>query len=126
MNISHEIKSISALSIINMARMNYHYNTKTSKLNKKWSRYLKNHKLFDEYMVYLSNFNVVGVEPKTYKQLSILCYNLSKHSFYTLGRDSKHHIVVDWELEFRNFAWKSIKWYDFKNIILYLVNNGYR
>ena len=119
-------KSISSLSIINMARTTSRYNTLRSKINKKWTRYLKNNKLFDEYMVYLSNYNAVGVEPTSYKELSNLCYNLDMHTFYIQGRgDERHYLIVNWKSEFRNFAWKSIKWYDLKNIVLYVLNKGY-
>lgn len=119
-------KSISTIEILNMAITSRKYNTLKSKLNKKWTRYLKNKKLFDEYMVYLSNYNAVGAEPMNYKELSILCYNLDRHSFYIQGYGNiEHHLLVNWKDEFRKFAWKSIKWYDIKNIILYCLNKGY-
>lgn len=119
-------ESITSIAILNRAIRDSKFNTKKSKLNKKWTRYLKNNKLFDEYMIYLSNHNVVGAEPKTYKQLSNLCYNLSSKSFFVKDTNRiSHHIVVDWVNEFHKFAWKSIKWYDLRNMVLYLINNGY-
>jgi len=117
-------RSIGTLEIIDRARRNSRYNTKKSKINKKWTRYLKNNKLFDEYMVYLANNNAAGVEPHTYKQLSNVCHNLS-HSKYHFG-DREKILMVDWVGEFKKFAWKSIKWYDIKNIFLYCINGGYK
>ena len=103
---------------------------KKSKLNKKWIRFLKNKKLFDEYMIYLASFHVVGVEPCTYKQLSILCYNLSTNCVYieqrVSGRYTRTPVKINWYNEFREFAWESIKWYDLKNIFLYAIHNGYK
>ncbi len=120
-------ETIKPAKIIEMAIVNSKYNTKKSRINKKWTRYLKNNKLFDEYMVYLSHNKVVGVEPKTYKQLSNLCYNLNRNSFFVSDENFiAHHINVDWVNEFNKFAWKSIKWYDIKNIFLYWINGGYR
>ena len=122
-------KSIPALAIINMARKNSQFNTKTSKINRKWTRYLKLNKLFDEYMVYLSNYDAVGAEPNTYKELSNLCYNLDRHTFYMENPDrwdcDVEYIRVNWKDVFRKFAWDSIKWYDLKNIFLYAINKGY-
>lgn len=120
-------KSVPAVAMIDMAILNSKYNTRKSKINKKWTRYLKNKKLFDEYMIYLSNYKVVGVEPKTYKQLSNLCFNLNRKCFFVQDEKWKtHHIIVNWLKEFHTFAWKSIKWYDIKNILLYWINNGYK
>lgn len=119
-------ESITSSDMISMARANSKYNTRKSKLNKKWTRYLKNNKLFDEYMIYLSNNGVAGVEPKTYKQLANLCYNLNKKAFYVKDANYiSHHIVVDWINEFHKFAWNSIKWYDIKNMFFYWLNDGY-
>ena len=120
-------ESIKSTAIIEMAMVNSKYNTRKSSVNRKWTRYLKNKKLFDEYMVYLSNNNAAGAEPHSYKQLSNLCHNLNKRSFYV--EDEKwvsHHIKVDWVNEFYKFAWKSIKWYDIKNVLLYWINGGYK
>ena len=120
-------ETIKPAEIIGMAIINSKYNTKKSRINKKWTRYLKNNKLFDEYMVYLSNNKVVGVEPKTYKQLSNLCYNLNRQSFFVEDENFiAHYIKVDWVNEFNKFAWKSIKWYDIKNVLLYWINGGYK
>lgn len=116
-------RSVSSVRIVEMAKNNSKFNTRKSKVNKKWTRYLKNKKLFDEYMVYLANNNAAGAEPHTYKQLSNVCHNLSKKHFHV--GDFRNTIVVDWVDEFKKFAWKSIKWYDLKNIFLYMVNKGY-
>lgn len=115
-------KSISSLDILQMAINHSKYNTRKSKVNRKWTRYLKNNKLFDEYMIYLANHNAAGAEPHTYEQLSNICHNLMTECYYFNERP----IIVDWVDEFRKFAWESIKWYDAKNILLYIINNGYR
>ena len=117
-----ENKALLTSTILDMARKNAKFNTRKSKLNKKWTRYLKNKKLFDEYMVYLSDFGVVGAEPHTYKQLSNLCFNLSRRSFF-IGSST---ISVNWVDEFYKFAYDSIKWYDIKNWFLYWINKGYK
>ena len=110
--------------IIELAVKNSIYIKKQSKVNKKWCRFLKNNGLFDEYMIYLASFHAVGVEPCTYKQLSNVCYNLSNGSSdYIVYGD--RIIIVDWIEQFKSFAWDSIKWYDLKNIGLYLINRGY-
>lgn len=114
-------KSVPFGKIIEMAHDNSKYNTKTSKVNKKWVRFLKRNKLFDEYMIYLANYNAVGAEPKSYKQLSNVCHNLSLVTFNYKGK----RIAVDWTKKFNEFAWPSIKWYDIKNIFLYIKNRKY-
>lgn len=119
-------KSISYLEIIDIAKRTRAYSTLRGNLNKKWVRYLKNKKLFDEYIIYLSNYAAVGVEPMSYKELSNLCYNLDRYTFYMQNNDDDITLInVNWKEEFCNFAWKSIKWYDIKNIFLYIVNKGY-
>jgi hypothetical protein len=70
---------------------------------------------------YLANQNAAGAEPQTYRQLSNVCHNLARECYHVDGL----YIQVDWVEEFKKFAWDSIKWYDIKNIFLYIVNNGY-
>jgi hypothetical protein len=115
---------VKAKYIIELAMKNSKYIKKQSKVNKKWCRFLKNNGLFDEYMIYLASFHAVGVEPHTYKQLSNICYNLSNGTsdYIVYGERT---IIVDWIEQFKSFAWDSIKWYDLKNIGLYLINRGY-
>jgi hypothetical protein len=115
-------RSISSVAIIDMAINNSKFNTRKSKINRKWTRYLKNKKLFDEYMVYLANRNAAGAEPSSYRQLSNICHNLMSECYHIEGL----HIQVDWVKEFHDFAWNSIKWYDVKNVFLYMINNGYQ
>lgn len=117
------LESISTLKLIEQAHVNSKYNTKKSKLNKKWVRFLKNKKLFDEYMVYLGNHDAIGVEPKTYKQISNVCHNLANREFGVRG--SRAVIRVDWVSVFKQFCDETIKWYDLKNTFLYIINNGY-
>lgn len=119
-------RSIPTNKIISMAFENAKYSTKKSRVNNKWITYLKKNKLFDKYMVYLANFNALGIEPKTYKQLSNICYNISCMSFRFGKYDEKDKIVdVDWVKTFRKFSKESIKWYNVKDKFLYLVNGGY-
>lgn len=116
------MKSIRMLDLIEQARNNSKYNTRTSKLNKKWVRFLKNKKLFDEYMVYLGNNNAIGIEPKTYRQISNVCHNLGGKTYHI----NNVTIRVNWRQTFEEFCEETIKWYDVKNIVLYIVNNGYK
>lgn len=90
------------------------YASNKSSINKKWARYLKNKKLFDDYMICLSYWDGAGANPKTYKQLSCLCHNING-----VGN-------VDWYGEFKEFANKTIKWYNFKDRFLYAINEGYK
>ena len=119
-------RSIPTNKIISMAFENAKYSTKKSRVNNKWITYLKKNKLFDKYMVYLANFNALGIEPKTYKQLSNICYNISCRSFRFGEYYEKYKIVdVDWVQTFRKFSKESIKWYNVKDKFLYWVNGGY-
>ena len=113
---------MSITNILQMAIAHSKYNTKKSEVNKKWTRYLKNNKLFDEYMIYLANRYAAGAEPCTYQQLSNVCHNLMAECYHF----NEHLVKVDWVDEFHKFAWKSIKWYDIKNVFLYIINNGYK
>lgn len=118
------LKSMSITAVIEQAQSNSKYNTGKSKLNKQWIRFLKNKKLFDEYMIYLGNHNAIGVEPKTYKQISNICHNLSGKGYSVHGND-KASIRVNWVSVFKEFCEDNIKWYHIKDTILYTINNGY-
>jgi len=109
-----------SISIIEQARKNSKYNTRKSGLNKKWARYLKNRKLFDEYMVYLAGHDAIGVEPKTYKHISNICYNMNGKVFAVHSSDRS--ITVDWIKEFCQFFKETVKWYDIKNKLWFKSN----
>lgn len=115
----------STKKILEMAHFNSRYNTKKSKVNKKWTRFLKNRKLFDEYMVYLASKNVIGIEPNTYKELSNVCHNLSRRKYEVKGSYGKY-VEVDWNELFRRFMKETIKWYNVKEKLLYAINKGYQ
>ena len=112
----------SIVSVIEMAHANSKYNTKKSAVNKKWTRFLKNKKLFDEYMIYLGGDNAIGVEPNSYKELSNVCHNLSGRKYEVNGK----YIYVDWNDAFTQFMRETIKWYNIKEKFLYALNNGYK
>ena len=114
----------SVTTIVDMAHRNSKYNTKKSSINRKWIRFLKNHKLFDEYMVYLAGHDAIGVEPKTYKQVANICHNIAGRKYEV--KESEACIRVDWIAVFKEFAEESIKWYNLKEILLYMINNGYK
>jgi len=117
------MRALPSISIIEQARNNSKYNTRKSSINKKWTRYLKNKKLFDEYMVYLAGHDAIGVEPRTYKQVSNICYNMNGKAFNVLGcKGGTKSIIVDWIDEFRQFFKENVKWYDIKNKIWYALN----
>ena len=108
--------------IIDMALANSKYNTKKSKVNKKWVKFLKRKKLFDEYMIYLAGHNSIGVEPRTYRELSNICYNMMGVYYIT----NKAHLNVNWVKLFEEFLNENLKWYNIKEIILYLYHNKYK
>ena len=114
----------STKKILEMAHFNSHFNTKKSKVNKKWTRFLKNKKLFDEYMVYLAGKEAIGVEPNTYKELANVCHNLNGRTYNI--PNSIHRMKVDWEVVFDDLIRETIKWYNIKEVVLYMVNNGYK
>lgn len=114
----------SIVSVIEMAHVNSKYNTKKSSINKKWTRFLKNNKLFDEYMIYLGGDNAIGVEPNSYKELSNICHNLSGRKYEVKGSYGKY-VEVDWNKIFREFMSQTIKWYNIKERFLYAINKGY-
>ena len=111
------------ISIVEQARKNSRYNTRKSELNKKWTRYLKNRKLFDEYMVYLAGHDAIGVEPKSYKQISNICYNMNGKSFNVPLSFGKC-ISVNWVNEFKKFFKENVKWYEFKHKLWFAANFG--
>jgi hypothetical protein len=118
-----ELKAKSVVATIEMARANSKYNTRKSNVNKKWVRFLKNRKLFDEYMVYLAGEDAIGVEPKSYKELSNICHNISGRRYEVRGGHKPIHVV--WTDVFKDFMDETIKWYNIKEIFLYMVNNRY-
>ncbi len=110
-----------SIIIVEQARKNSKYNTRKSVLNKKWTRYLKNKKLFDEYMVYLAGHDAIGVEPRTYKQISNICYNMNGKTFNVPSTWGKT-ISVDWVSEFKKFFKENVKWYEFKHKLWFAAN----
>ena len=92
------------------------YRTNESSLYKKWLKFLKYEKLYGDYVIYLSYYDGCGVNPKNYRQLSNLCYNISKSPLFP----------IDWQKVFTKFAHDSIKWYNIKDMFLYKINNGYK
>ena len=110
----------SSLTIVEQALRNSKYNTRKSEINKKWTRYLKNRKLFDEYMVYLAGHDAIGVEPKSYKQIGNVCANLNSRIYQVRGSDRS--IAVNWINEFCKFFKETVKWYDIKNKLWFASN----
>jgi hypothetical protein len=119
-----DLNAKSVVATLTMAHANSKYNTRKSTVNKKWVRFLKNRKLFDEYMVYLAGQDAVGVEPKSYKELSNICHNISRRRYFING--GNRHINVEWTDVFEEFTKETIKWYNFKEVFLYAINNGYK
>lgn len=119
-----DLKAKSVVATLTMAHANSKYNTKKSNVNKKWVRFLKNRKLFDEYMVYLAGQDAIGVEPKSYKELSNICHNISGRRYEVHGVRKPIHVV--WTDVFEEFTKETIKWYNFKEVFLYMINNGYK
>lgn len=83
-----------------------------NKFYRKWIGHLKQKKLFDEYMVYVTT----GLKPKVahpvindYETLFALCDRLNRN-FEPI---SQYGIRVDWVHEFKKFYKKNIHWWQF-------------
>lgn len=91
-----------------------------SKLYKKWLRYLKRNKLFDEYMIYMDfRYKKVGTYPtaEDYDELAELVKTFNKYDYIDVG---KTFISVNWYNEFIEFVRDSVRWWDFQTKIKYL------
>lgn len=92
-----------------------------SQLYKQWLMYLKNKKLFDEYMIYMNS--IYGDEsiyptPKTedYEILHILVRSINIGGIIF----SNATIHIDWEEEFKAFVEHNTKWWQFLTRIKFL------
>lgn len=88
-----------------------------SKLYKKWLRYLKRKKLFDEYMFYMDcGYKHRGTYPypNDYEELSSLLNSLNAcgdiGSYIQVGESYVH---VDWHEKFLEFTRESVQWWNF-------------
>lgn len=116
--------AITSIAIVEQAIKNSRYNTRTSSLNRKWIKFLKNKKLFDEYMIYLAVHDAVGIEPKTYRQIFNVCRNLDGKGIRFNRKDDYFKVIsINWKEEFNSFFLETVKWYDFKNK-LWFAKNG--
>ena len=116
--------ALTSIAIVEQAIKNSRYNTRTSSLNRKWIKFLKNKKLFDEYMIYLAVHDAVGIEPKTYKQIFNVCHNLDgKGIKFSRNNDYFKVISINWKEEFNSFFLETVKWYDFKNKLWFAKNH---
>ena len=91
-----------------------------NKFYRKWIGHLKQKKLFDEYMVYVTT----GLRPKVahpvindYKTLFALCNGLNRN----FEPSSRYGIWVDWVHEFKKFYKKNIHWWQF--VTKYKISN---
>lgn len=80
---------------------------------KKWLRYLKKNKLFDEYMFYM-NYKYGDRDtypyPSSYEELSALANSLQACSYIDVGNTFIH---IYWYSEFLKFTKESVQWWNF-------------
>ena len=83
----------------------------TSNLYKEWLRYLKNNKLFDEYMIYMDEvYGHKGTYPNAdnYSELDILTKKLGSNGII-VGNTS---ICINWPQEFKRFVQENARWWE--------------
>jgi len=92
-----------------------------SKFYKKWLHWLKTHKLFDEYMIYMDN---VFMNRETYPVADDYdtLYNLTK-SLQDYGRIyvGNTSISIMWYIEFISFVRDTVRWWDFCTKLKFLA-----
>lgn len=80
---------------------------------KKWLRYLKKNKLFDEYMIYMDyKYGDRGTypHPSDYEELAALSNSLQACGYIDVGNT---YIHVCWHSEFLKFTKESVQWWNF-------------
>jgi len=84
-----------------------------STVYKKWLRYLKRKKLFDEYMIYMDyNYSSRGTYPypSDYEELAALTNTLQACGVLDVGNT---FIRIYWYSEFLKFTKESVQWWNF-------------
>ena len=84
-----------------------------STVYKKWLRYLKRNKLFDEYMIYMDyKYNDRGTYPypSDYEELAELANSLQACGYIDIGH---RYIKIPWYTEFLKFTKESVQWWNF-------------
>lgn len=84
-----------------------------STVYKKWLRYLKKNKLFDEYMIYMDyKYNDRGTYPypSDYEELAELANSLQACGYIDVGNT---FIRIHWHSEFLKFTKESVQWWNF-------------
>lgn len=84
-----------------------------STVYKKWLRYLKKNKLFDEYMIYMDyKYSGRGTYPypSDYEELAELANSLQSCCYIDVGNT---YIRIPWYTEFLKFAKESVQWWNF-------------
>ena len=84
-----------------------------STVYKKWLRYLKRNKLFDEYMIYM-DYRYSGKDtypyPSDYEELATLTNALQACGWIGVGNT---FICIYWRSEFLKFTKESVQWWNF-------------
>lgn len=83
-----------------------------STVYKKWLRYLKKNKLFDEYMIYMDyKYNDRGTYPypSDYEELAELANSLQACGYIDIGH---RYIKIPWYTEFLKFTKESVQWWN--------------
>lgn len=101
------------VSLLNSSTRKNHPKS-VSTVYKKWLRYLKRNKLFDEYMIYM-NYKYSGrgtyPYPSDYEELAALANSLQACGYYIdVGNTSMR---IHWYAEFLKFTKESVQWWNF-------------
>lgn len=100
------------VSLLNSSTRKNHPKS-VSTVYKKWLRYLKRNKLFDEYMIYMDyKYGDSGIYPypSGYKELAALANSLQACIYIDVGNT---FIRIHWYLEFLKFTKESVQWWNF-------------
>ena len=100
------------VSLLNSSTRKNHPKS-VSTVYKKWLRYLKRNKLFDEYMIYMDyKYGDSGTYPylSGYKELAALANSLQACIYIDVGNT---FIRIHWYLEFLKFTKESVQWWNF-------------
>jgi len=84
-----------------------------STVYKKWLRYLKKNKLFDEYMIYMDyKYGSRGTypNPRNYEELAELANSLQACGYVDVENTFIH---IYWHSEFLKFTKESVQWWNF-------------
>ena len=110
------------MNIINLLNRSTRKNKpkSVSKFYKKWLHWIKTHKLFDEYMMYMDSvFWDIDTYPVAddYDELYTLTRRLEEYGIIYV---SNTYIRIMWHSEFIKFVRDTVRWWDFRTKMKFL------